>query len=345
MVKKIELLILIVLIAGCSSACKFTLPTSPDFSDSEKENGVVKSKWDPYVGVHAFSFSENLQQPHLLKLINTGMLKGVRIENLGIPDVQYFSNWFQNNGVEVLGLFENERLRDPDVCQIFGQYVVRNPGVIYWEIGNEVNYIGMSPREYVGIVAKLFYYAKQNYPGIKIVSGGIGGNVAAADALRQMIDAGLDKLCQDGLEVVAIHFYSWSAVTRVAEFKSQIMRLPAHVRVFITETNTMPPSWDNQIEYVKNVYPKLRDALRAERIYWYAFCGNGDFSLVMMNTWEYSPLMKLLIGFNGRDDSYISGEESVALEQPFNDLPGFRDHRYPPEERRKTSTEKAKRRN
>lgn len=302
MLNKLKFLIFAILIIFAFSVCKFKLPTSPD---TEESNNSIKTIWSPYVGVFPSGIRENIQQPHLLKLIQAGVLKGVRLGWLDNPDAQYFARWFQGHGVEVLGLFENKFLRDPNVCQIFSQQVRQNSGITTWEIGNEVGgFINMSPEEYIKISTKLFYYVKQKHPYIILAIGAVAGNGRSADALRRMIDAGLDKLCQDGLKIVPIHFYSWES-TRLQEFKSQIARLSAHVRIWITETNSMPPSWNTQIGYVEEIYPKLKNSLRAERIYWYVFAENrdfhgGEFSLVKGLTdgppIEYSPLMKLLIG-------------------------------------------------
>lgn len=293
---------------------------------SESEVSAVKAVWSPYVGV--FPDWENTQQPHLLKLINAGMLKGVRLGDLGNPTVQYFARWLQSHGVEVLGLFDNEHLRRPDVCQILSQYITQNPGITIWEIANEVQgFANMSSEEYMRIATPLFYYAKQNHPNIRLAIGAVAGNGSSADDLRRMIDAGLDKLCRDGLEIVPIHFYSWES-TRLHEFKSQIERLPISTRIWITETNHMPPSWTRHIGYVKEIYPMLKNSLRAERIYWYVFsegrdfCG-GEYSLVK-GLWndppiEYSPLMKLLIGMiDDSLNSNTSSDDSYSGLMPLN---------------------------
>jgi len=306
MLKKIELLILIVLITGCFSTCKFDLLTSTEFPDNTEGSGNIATKatWDPYIGVHPFGCDAGIQQPYLLKLIRAGALRGIRLGNLQNPEVQRFAAWFQNQGVEILGLFDNEYLRNPNICQIFSQHVAQNPGITVWEIGNEVRgfpecgFVGFTPEEYMQIAMPLFYYVKQNHPNVRLAIGAVAGNGSSADDLRRMIDAGLNKLCQDGLEIVPIHFYSWKSM-RLAEFQSQIARLPISTRIWITETNDMPPSWNTQIGYVTEMYPKLKSALRAERIYWYVFSEPSDFALVKgladNRPVEYSPLMKLLI--------------------------------------------------
>jgi len=283
------------------TACKFSLPTSSDSLDNTERNDNAAKAWDPYVVVHAFACDAGIQQPHLLKLIQAGALRGVRMGDLGNPEIQRFARWFQGQGVEILGIFNNEYLRNPNVCQIFSQHVAQNPGVFVWEIGNEVSgFAAMNSEEYMRIATPLFYYVKKNHPNVRLAIGAVAGNGSSADDLRRMIDAGLNKLCQDGLEVVPIHFYSWNS-TRLAEFQSQVARLPIFTRIWITETNDLPPNWSTQTGYVAEMYPKLRSALRAERIYWYVFSEPSDFSLVtgLADSGQvvvYSPLMNLLIG-------------------------------------------------
>lgn len=162
-----------------------------------------------------------------------------------------------------------------------------------------------------------------------------------------MIDAGLDKLCHDGLEIVPIHFYSWQS-SRLAEFKSQIARLPLTTRIWVTETNDMPPRWDYQIGYVEEIYPKLRKSLRAERIYWYVFSmppssfyPYQNYSLVAglaeQGEVEYSPLMNELISAPNDELSIPDQNESSGTIPPSI-------LRYPKDsERNRDSNERRKR--
>ena len=309
MLKKIELLILIVLITGCFSACKFTLPTSSKLSDAEAEN-AVKAVWSPYVGIHPFD--PNTQQPHLQKLINAGALRGARVELRIDINTSSFIDWLQSSGVEVLGHFwsgyvdwwNRGTISTGGFLEIFDQTVRQYPGVRVWQMGGELTGWKVSPEKAMELFKALFHHVKQNYPWIILVSPATAGNGSSADDLRRMIDAGLDKLCQEGLEIVSIHFYSWNS-TRLAEFQSQVARLTISTRIWITETNDFPPNWSTQTGYVAEMYPKLRSALRAERIYWYVFSEgrnfhNGEFGLVKgladYPPVEYSPLMNLLIG-------------------------------------------------
>jgi len=307
MFKKVKFLFISIISIIFVMTCTFDLPkdlVNSSKSSSGSEESKLTKNWDPYIGVHPFSCGPEGQQKHLLKLIEAGILQGIRLWNLDAPDTQEFALWFIANGVEVLGTIDNEYLKSPNLCQIFEQHILQNPEIITWEIGNEVTgFIDMQPEEYMERFKKLFYFTKQNYPHIILASEGIAGNGNAADLLRRMIDSGLNELCKDGLQIVAIHFYSWKSL-RLEEFKSQIDRIPISTRIWVTETNLMPPKWLKQIDYVVEMYPKIRNSLRAERIYWYVFAEgkdfhNGEYSLVKGLAGEppieYSPLMKALI--------------------------------------------------
>lgn len=315
MLKKTRLLILSVLILFVLTNCDFNRPTGPShYSEyfTESEVADVKLNWDPYVGVHPFGIYENTQQPHLEKLINAGMLRGVRLENLDDPVAQSLAMWFHNYEVEVLGLFENEYLRNPDICQIFTQqHVVPNPRVKVWEIGNEVDF--MTPEEYIRIFKELYNYAKINHPDIILIPHAPSGTHGGAEIFRRMIDAGLDKL---ELPIIAIHFYSTESLDGLANFRSQLAKISISTRIWITETSA--GDWAKEINHVRKMYPQLR-SLGVERIFKHVFsegCKEGGNSLVKIcesaDFVKYSPLMKLLIEEPGAS-TVASGPESTSI--------------------------------
>lgn len=288
-------ILILSLVAFLAVSCKFDIVGPSKIT--EDSTASVLANWDPYIGVHAFNTA--IQKPHLEKLIQAGQMSGARLD-IDSPESQELSRWFSSRGLEVLGIFPNKYLRDPNVCQIFSSKVSLNGNINYWEIGNEVSgFINMNPEEYMKIFKKVFYYAKSHHPNITVINQPPPGNGGGADNFRRMIDAGLDDLCRDGLEIVSIHFYSESS-TRIHEFKQQISRLPINTRIWITEANHLPGDWSKHIEYVNKVYPQLRNSLRAERIYWYVFSERSEFSLVKGLAdglaAEYSPLMNILVG-------------------------------------------------
>lgn len=265
--KKLALLIFFILASsGCIEDCQ------PDFnSPSRTGRSTLRQAWSPYVGIHAYGGGEN-QKPYLEQLIRAGVLKGARVEGLSNFHIQQFAEWLDSQGVEVLGLFENKYLRDPNVYQIFEEQARQNPKVRVWEIGNEVTgFISMSPQEYVSIFRNLFYYVKTNHLDIKLAP--------QSDGLGEMLDAGLDQLVRDGLQIVTVHFYGGETLktTRsLEELEKQVARLPGTVQIWVTETSD--DNWSNQISHVEINYPRLRSALRAIRIFWYVLseCPSND---------------------------------------------------------------------
>lgn len=281
------------------------LPTTPSKSYSEEqETSSVRSIWSPYIGVHYGNEDKILQIPTLLKLADKGMLKGVRVDlRAGDTNLHYFLKSLPAK-IKVIGIIDNHELRRPDlnsyVSRIIAEFGSR---VDVIEVGNEVSgFIGISPEEYMEIFKPLYHYVKKNYH-VTLAAQSPVGNGEGADRLRRMIDAGLDKL--ENLEIVEIHFYSYRS-TRLPEFKSQITRLPISTKIWVSETNMMPPGWSKQIGYVEEIYPRLKSSLRAERIYWYVLglpkdMPNNEYALIRWwsgqpETVEYSPLMKELIG-------------------------------------------------
>lgn len=272
--KKLALPIIFILASGgCIDDCQ------PDFLNSPSSIGrsTVQKAWSPYIGIHAYGGGES-QKPYLEQLIKAGVLKGARIEGLSNPVVQQFAEWLNFRGVEVLGLFENKYLRDPNVYQIFGEQVRQNPTVRVWEIGNEVTgFISMSPQEYMPIFRNLFYYVKTNHLDVKLAP--------QSDGLGEMLDAGLDQLIRDGLQIVTVHFYgreTLKVTLNLEDLEKQIARVPGTVQIWVTETGDN--NWSNQISHVETNYPRLRSVLRAIRIFWYVFSecpvNSGDFSLI-----------------------------------------------------------------
>lgn len=263
-----------------SSACESCQPGL--VSPSPANLPDVRQVWSPYVGIHAYGGGES-QKPYLLDLKKAGMLQGVRIEALELLDVQQFAVWLNSQNIEVLGLFGNKHLRNPNVIQIFDQMVRQNPTVRVWEIGNEVNGyrpenpdpgLNMPISEYMPIFKNIFYYAKTNHPGIKVIP--------QSDDLGGMLDLGLDQIIRDGLAIVTVHFYESEKTLSLEVLQKQIARVPGTTQVWITETGDNV--WPTQISYAQTNYPRYRNTLRAIRIYWYVLSecpyGRGDYSLI-----------------------------------------------------------------
>lgn len=258
---KLRVLILLVVISfwGCYR------------SDLKKDGALNRSSWDGYVCVHNFSLDE--QAIYLESLINAGALKGVRMDRL--EDNNELVYWLHARGVDVLGIFDNEHLRDPNVVEIFHRYVQEYPFINNWEIGNEVDYFikpSMTAKEYMNIFDKI-YQASRGW-GITIVSQAPFGTIAGAEFLKEMVDNGLGNYPDI---IVAIHYYAYASKA-IHDFATQTSRLSHRVPIWVTETGVKDQS--KHIGYINDVYPDIRNVLRADRIYWYSFSNCDEHSLV-----------------------------------------------------------------
>jgi hypothetical protein len=227
------------------------------------------SAWSPNIGVHNFSLSQQIA--YLKPLVRSGNLECVRVGWLG--DSSELATWLHSQGIEVLGLFENEFLRDSNVVEIFHAQVQRYPYIKYWEIGNEVeHFIGMSAQEYMAIFDKI-YKASRDW-GITLLSQAPFGNIDGAEFFKAMMNNGLDKYTDI---IVAIHYYGYASEA-IHRFSTQVHRLPFSVDVWVTETGIKDQS--RHIGYVNEIYPDIRNVLRAKKIFWYVFSECSEHSLV-----------------------------------------------------------------
>jgi len=240
-----------------------------------------------------------LQAPHFSKLVDIGIVRGIRIGKL---ESGVISSWMFGGRVEILGLFDNEHLRQPNVCEIFEGYVHDYPYIQYWEIGNEVEYfIDMSPEEYMMIFDKI-YKSSRNL-NVTLLSQAPFGNIDGSKILKRMIDVGLNKYSDI---IVALHFYAFDSKA-IHCFAGQVHRLPLSTKVWVTEAGVN--KFSQHISFVNKIYPDIVSSLRAERIYWYVFSECSEHSLVMnlcptcSGPKIISPLYWQLVGSNAQNNS------------------------------------------
>ena len=268
------------------------------FSDSNSD----VSNWDAYVGVHLFRLED--QKKDLIELQRAGKLRGVRIDINSENNMaaHYFLDWAATRGIEVLGIFSNKELNkwkqgvfsDNVLVKKFRNYVRNFPNIKYWEVGNEPKgWIYMSAKEYIRAFKLI---VKNHPPGIKLLNAASAGTETATRYLQALLDNGLIDIAKTHTEfILSVHYYSWRSIA-LQEFEEQIDRLPTHTKVWVTETGV--GNWAQHLSWVREVYPKLRYTLRAQRIYWYDF-GNTyrEHCLVYYTRHvEYSPLYKALVG-------------------------------------------------
>jgi len=257
--------------------------------------------WSPYLGIHIFDWHENIQQPHLDPLFRMGLVKGVRLEYA--PGSENAARWAKERGADVLCIFGNVYLREPNIEEMFDYAVASSPSVDYWEIGNEVGkFSRMAPEEYMPIFLKLHQHVQKKYPNLVIMPyAPVGGNEGAR-SFEIMMNNGLRSLTMrrsGGIKVISLHVYG-DSVLFFSRMKKEIESLPFGVQVWITETGVA--DFSKQVSYVLDIYPQIRKMFRASRIFWYVASECSEYSLIgglandCAGTVTYSPLYQQLTG-------------------------------------------------
>lgn len=302
------------LTTSCSS--EFALPTAPSMgalSDSGGSAGQsVPLSWSPYLNVHSTGEALDAYREVFTKMSQNGTLRGIRLETLPHEN---FNNVVidmarQVSGLDILFLINNYYLTtDGDIERVIDDAIRRFPDIRYFQIGNEITTIipagdpQISTREYMDYLQRAYDHILANYPYVTLLSQStLGAGDYGARELEIMADLGLAGM-NPARVIVGINAYTYTAVSSTANVLNGRLR---RYRVWITETGIPDPN--RHVDFVRHEYPKLRNSLRPERIYWYTlFNGDGgvsppdssDFGLIKYPSrypdyWK-SPLLKALM--------------------------------------------------
>ncbi|HXV26922.1 MAG TPA: hypothetical protein VD862_02795 [Candidatus Paceibacterota bacterium] len=301
MLQRLAVLGAALLLSACPNGCENNSPTGSTGIEMSDGRPAGVPGWSPYVGVHTFG-PDGLLAPHVLNLMESGAMRGLRADMGPSSGGSDFARWAIANGLEdVVGIFPNEFLRGSGAWDALRSEILANPGVDYWEIGNEIDvFTTMSVSEYMPIFLDLHRRAREEFPEKAVIAQAPIGGGDGAKYVEQMLDQGLLELARRGeLPVLSLHFYSTGS-TYIYTMKRQIQRLPGTTEIWVTETGIDDPG--RHLEHVQTQYPRLRREWRATRIYWYVFAECTGFSLVSglpgacPATPSYSPLYQALTG-------------------------------------------------
>ena len=157
----------------------------------------------------------------------------------------------------------------------------------------------ITTEEYMVVLKKIYNHVQRSHTGraVLLTYSVLGSGLRGPTELEKMAQLGLTEMSPNNI-IVAINSYGSEGINQFFGVLNGPLR---QYRVWITETGIADPNL--QISYVDLNYHKLRDYLRAERIYWYVMWGGSgppdtDFSLIKNpqnypNYWK-SPLFKAL---------------------------------------------------
>ncbi|MEE2638804.1 MAG: hypothetical protein VYE68_16400 [Acidobacteriota bacterium] len=280
-------------------------PISPTDVRADPGLGIeVLAQWSPYVGIHVAGQALETYREAVSILRAAGRLKGVRIEiTRGLSPGDPTLRAITATGVEVLGLISNEILRLPNIEDEIDHIFRAYPQIRHFQVGNEVttNQGGttITIQQYMTIFQRVYDHMLSSDPGraILLTQSTLGSGLHGPTELEAMGHLGLSGLDPRHV-IVAVNMYDLDHASQYLGLLGGALR---GFRVWVTESGIRDP--ERHLSWVRDSYPRLRNLLRAERVYWYVMWGGDsgpdtDFSLVKNpsaypNYWR-SPLFELL---------------------------------------------------
>lgn len=294
---------------GCDDGIRRINPIMPSSSFGPIEEGASSaseidlSMWSPYIVVHTPGEAVRAYQQVIPGLVASGVLKGVRMGITKGEGRNFVNAWVASAVPDTLWILDNYYLFEPNIEGAIDQVFNWYPNIRYLQIGNETTTIlpktgsQISIEMYMDVLKRIYAYVQARYPGVILVTQStFGSGVIGSVELERMIDLGLKEMSPSKL-IIAMNVYSVSAANQYSNVINSSLR---GYRVWVTESGVSDPNM--HISFVQQVYPVLKNILRAERIYWYClYCGeSGDdsgFGLIrdiMAPTIWKSPLYALL---------------------------------------------------
>lgn len=301
-----SLLALCYICAACDGGTLTPVAPSAALSSDIGLVQSVSAQWSPYVGVHVTGQALDTYRDAIASLQARGRLRGVRIEisptlNPNDPVVRNISS----AGVEVLALIGNEYLFAENIELEIDNIFANFPWIRYFQIGNEVTSIlpptgpTLNITQYMSVFQRIYDHVQNHYRNrvTLLTQSPLGTGAHGPMELEAMVANGLTNMNPDNI-IIAINAYDLDSAVQYLGLLGSSLR---KYRIWITESGVRDP--DLHISWVRDNYPRLRNLLRAERVYWYTMWGgdNGpdtDFSLVKNpgrypNYWR-SPLFEVL---------------------------------------------------
>ncbi|MDP3697728.1 MAG: hypothetical protein Q8R55_07015 [Candidatus Taylorbacteria bacterium] len=283
--------ILSVVVAVFSLACNDGMsgnPMMPSQVDPsqvavETTQKIDLSMWSPYILVHTPGEALRAYQKAIPELMARGALKGVRIGIDKNEGRNFVNTWIASVVPDTLWILDNHYLFDQNIEQVIDQVMVWYPGIKYLQIGNETTTI--LPRNepqipielYMSVLKRIYTYVQTRYRGVILVAQStFGSGKYGSLELERMVELGLREMSPNKL-IIAMNVYSISAAHNYSHVVNRLglRKNDQGYRIWVTESGVADPSL--HISFVQEVYPFLKNNLKAERVYWYClYCGEPE---------------------------------------------------------------------
>ncbi len=244
----------------------------------------------------------------MLALRAAGQLRGVRVAlgpSLSPADPTYRA--ISDTGVEILGVVSNEFLFSPNIEQEIDRIFAAFPEIRHFQIGNEVTTIlprdgpTLTIEQYMMVFRRIYDHVQNRHRGraVLLTQSTLGSGLHGPTELEAMVDLGL-RAVDPSQVIIGINMYD---LDHAGQFLGLLGGPLRQFRLWVAESGSRDPNL--HMAWVRDEYPRLRNLLRAERVYWYVMWGGDagadtDFSLIknpglFPDYWK-SPLFQLLTG-------------------------------------------------
>lgn len=274
-----KILILTLFLVGCSNN------TGPSKVAGPSE-AIDVSQWCSCVVVQSPGGAPfEVQMEAVRQLQEAGQMTWIRLNSYldGSPK-QYFSR-ADSMGLNIFAIIHRHELESMSSWEeVFDTLVNMYPEADVWEIAGEISNLDpfvnpsgvTTPEEFMIKFKRLHRHIKLMHPFVVITTPPTFGSVGGPQELERLFELGMLEMA-DQNTIVAINIYTRDALSQYATVFDRWVNELLGKRVWITETGT-----SDGINWVQNVYPRMKGAFNPEMICWYVLWG-GD---------------------NGRDQSY-----------------------------------------
>ena len=302
------LLLLTATIGACSNDRALSPIGPSDVAADPRLAGEVLAEWSPYVGIHITGEALDAYRDAVLALRAAGQLRGVRVAlgpSLSPADPTYRA--ISDTGVEILGVVSNEFLFSPNIEQEIDRIFAAFPEIRHFQIGNEVTTIlprdgpTLTIEQYMMVFRRIYDHVQNRHRGraVLLTQSTLGSGLHGPTELEAMVDLGL-RAVDPSQVIIGINMYD---LDHAGQFLGLLGGPLRQFRLWVAESGSRDPNL--HMAWVRDEYPRLRNLLRAERVYWYVMWGGDagadtDFSLIknpglFPDYWK-SPLFQLLTG-------------------------------------------------
>ncbi len=263
--------------SGCSDLPRLTGPGPVNLSNPAGGggSGVDLANWSPYAVVHMPGGALEAYKKTMPALISRGNLRGIRFD-VWSKDSGSDSKGILNMGLDGLAIISDLDLLEPNIEPIIDIIVSRFPEIRVFQVGNEISTLPepglrMGMEQYMKVFDRVYRHVEKKYPYLRLVSQSTfgSGNYGSIE-LEKMAELGLNNYPREKV-IIGVNCYG---IASASAYAGVLGRYFGGYEVWVTETGINGAN--EQIDFVKNVYPVLQTYLRPARIYWYAYYDGGE---------------------------------------------------------------------